>query len=63
MSYCVVEAKYLVELQSQVRERMQAGWIPQGGLTTDNDGWYFQAMIYLPKPTQEQIDSIRENHK
>lgn len=47
--YTVVSSHNQITIDRYVTERMESGWIPQGGIATvrTEDGaiWYFQAMI------------------
>lgn len=61
MSYTViVETRSLTSFEARVREHMLNGWVPQGGVCVENTNFY-QAMVYAPRPTSEQIDKIRED--
>jgi hypothetical protein len=52
VDYVIVMGGDLVELQGNVHNFIQAGWLPTGGLVMDNMGNY-QAVY---KPQQEEKD-------
>jgi hypothetical protein len=49
MSYSIIEAQSIEELQSRVQELIEKGWEPAGGIAVATHGimswWYYQAMI------------------
>lgn len=46
--YVIAYKKTLGALRNQVNALIEVGWVPQGGLTIDPEGYYMQAM-YLPE--------------
>jgi hypothetical protein len=60
VDYVIVMGGDLVELQGNVHNFIQAGWLPAGGLVMDNMGntAHFESNIYqaVYKPQQEEKD-------
>lgn len=52
MKYVILCASSKTLLEEKIEEHIKKGWIPQGGIAFDEDGWPHQAMI-LPAPTPQ----------
>ena len=44
MKYRIVSSKGKFGLESNVNEALKYGWVPMGGVATDKDGYFYQAM-------------------
>ena len=44
MKYRIISSKGKFGLESNVNEALKNGWVPMGGVATDKDGYFYQAM-------------------
>lgn len=56
--YQVLCADTSNDLASLVREYLEDGWLPQGGIAIDSEGWAFQAMFRIKGAVRTQVVSV-----
>ena len=54
MKYRILQAKSTTQLEENVNEFLEDGWVPDGSLFMDGDEYYTQSLIYLSAYEKEK---------
>ena len=52
IAYDIVTGENARDLAQRIATSMQRGWVPQGGIATNNDGYPMQAVVKYKSPNQ-----------